>query len=506
MHRVDRDTADLSDPRPRSRRWSSGSGGSTSWSTTPAAWSGRSAGRSRRSRPTDWRAVVDANLTSAFLCTRAVVPGMKAAGAGRIVNISSGAGRSVSLTGIQAYASAKAGQIGFTRQMAHELGPFGITVNCIAPGLRPLEPDDPEAVGELRRGRPAPARRADRAAPPRHARGHRQRRPLLRLGAAVLGHRPDDLASTVAAPSFDDGPRYRARARRLPLRSRRISRGPGAPRRHAAGRPTWVAGKLGGVRRPRRRERRPPGGAGRVARRAGRADDPGLRPLRRAAAGRPAAWTTPPFEPDVRDGARLRAAARRTTRARVMVVLRTAEAFLQQQGGLPLNVRFLIEGEEEVGSADLPAFLEAHRDELAADLVVSADGAMWRPDEPSISIAAKGLVGARPDGARRGLATCTRVATAAPSPNPIHALARAAGDPAPPGRRGRRRGLLRPGAAARRGRAGGDGAGAVRRGGLPPLGRRAGAARRARASRRSSGCGPGRRSRSTGSPAAARSP
>ena len=83
----------------------------------------------------DWRAIVDANLTSAFLCTRAVIPAMKAARAGSIVNISSGAGRSVSLTGIQAYASAKAGQIGFTRQMAHELGPFGITVNCIAPGF-----------------------------------------------------------------------------------------------------------------------------------------------------------------------------------------------------------------------------------------------------------------------------------------------------------------------------------------------------------------------------------
>jgi 3-oxoacyl-[acyl-carrier protein] reductase len=83
----------------------------------------------------DWREVVDANLTSTFVCTRAVVPGMKAAGHGRIVNISSGAGRSVSLTGIQAYASAKAGQIGFTRQTAHELGRFGITVNCIAPGF-----------------------------------------------------------------------------------------------------------------------------------------------------------------------------------------------------------------------------------------------------------------------------------------------------------------------------------------------------------------------------------
>jgi 3-oxoacyl-[acyl-carrier protein] reductase len=82
-----------------------------------------------------WAAVVDANLTSTFLCTRAVAPGMKQRGWGRIVNISSGAGRSVSLTGIQAYASSKAGQIGFTRQMAHELGPFGITVNCVAPGF-----------------------------------------------------------------------------------------------------------------------------------------------------------------------------------------------------------------------------------------------------------------------------------------------------------------------------------------------------------------------------------
>ena len=83
----------------------------------------------------DWHSVVDANLTGTFLMTRAVAPAMKQAGAGRIVNISSGAGRSVSLTGIQAYASAKAGQIGFTRQMAHELGPHGITVNCIAPGF-----------------------------------------------------------------------------------------------------------------------------------------------------------------------------------------------------------------------------------------------------------------------------------------------------------------------------------------------------------------------------------
>jgi 3-oxoacyl-[acyl-carrier protein] reductase len=83
----------------------------------------------------DWDAVVDANLRTTFNCTRAAARLMKAARYGRIVNVSSGAGRSVSLTGIQAYTSAKAGQIGFTRQMAHELGQHGITVNCIAPGF-----------------------------------------------------------------------------------------------------------------------------------------------------------------------------------------------------------------------------------------------------------------------------------------------------------------------------------------------------------------------------------
>jgi 3-oxoacyl-[acyl-carrier protein] reductase len=82
-----------------------------------------------------WDAVVDANLRTTMNCTRAAARSMKRRRYGRIVNISSGAGRSVSLTGIQAYASAKAAQIGFTRQLAHELGPHGITVNCIAPGF-----------------------------------------------------------------------------------------------------------------------------------------------------------------------------------------------------------------------------------------------------------------------------------------------------------------------------------------------------------------------------------
>lgn len=82
-----------------------------------------------------WQAILNVNLTGAFLMAQAVIPSMKAAGAGRIVTISSGAGISVSLTGIQAYAAAKAGEIGLTRQLAHELGQYGITVNSVAPGF-----------------------------------------------------------------------------------------------------------------------------------------------------------------------------------------------------------------------------------------------------------------------------------------------------------------------------------------------------------------------------------
>jgi 3-oxoacyl-[acyl-carrier protein] reductase len=82
-----------------------------------------------------WKVIFDVNLNGAFNFTRAAVPAMKAARWGRIINISSGAGLRFSLTGIQAYASAKAGLIGFTRQLGHELGSWGITANCVAPGF-----------------------------------------------------------------------------------------------------------------------------------------------------------------------------------------------------------------------------------------------------------------------------------------------------------------------------------------------------------------------------------
>lgn len=83
----------------------------------------------------EWQVLFDINVTGAFNCIQAVCPGMKAAGGGRIVNISSRAGLSVSLTGIQAYAAAKAALIGLTRQLAQEFGPSNITVNSVAPGF-----------------------------------------------------------------------------------------------------------------------------------------------------------------------------------------------------------------------------------------------------------------------------------------------------------------------------------------------------------------------------------
>lgn len=83
----------------------------------------------------DWQSIVAVNLEGAFHVAAAATPTFKERRHGRIVNVSSGAGLGVSLTGIQAYASAKAGLIGLTRQLAHELGPWNVTVNCIAPGF-----------------------------------------------------------------------------------------------------------------------------------------------------------------------------------------------------------------------------------------------------------------------------------------------------------------------------------------------------------------------------------
>jgi acetylornithine deacetylase/succinyl-diaminopimelate desuccinylase-like protein len=134
-----------------------------------------------------------------------------------------------------------------------------------------------------------------------------------------------------------------------------------------------------------------------------------------------AEWRTPPFELTVADG---RAYGRGATddKGPILVVLKTAQAYLRQFGALPLNVTFLFEGEEEIGSPSLPAFLREHAGQFAADLVISADGAQWRASEPSVSIASKGLVALdiHVTGAGRDLHSGRYGGTVQ---NPVHALA-----------------------------------------------------------------------------------
>ena len=102
-------------------------------------------------------------------------------------------------------------------------------------------------------------------------------------------------------------------------------------------------------------------------------------------------WITPPFQLTV-EGDVMRGRGATDDKGPVFVVLKTAQAFLRDEGRLPLNVKFLFEGEEEIGSPHLAQYVEAHAAELACDLVISADGAMWRPSEPSLSLMSKGLV------------------------------------------------------------------------------------------------------------------
>lgn len=103
-------------------------------------------------------------------------------------------------------------------------------------------------------------------------------------------------------------------------------------------------------------------------------------------------WLTPPFEPDIREG-RIYARGVSDDKGPMFLPIKAAEAFFATTGGLPINVKFLFEGEEEIGSPDLEGFLREHAAMLAADFVMSADGAMWRIDEPSVSISSRGLVG-----------------------------------------------------------------------------------------------------------------
>jgi NAD(P)-dependent dehydrogenase (short-subunit alcohol dehydrogenase family) len=96
----------------------------------------------------EWRRALDVNLTAAFLCIQAAVPAMKANRYGRVVNLSSTAGKSVSTLGGAHYTASKAGLLGLTRAAAKELGVHGITVNAVCPGLIDTELTREHATAE----------------------------------------------------------------------------------------------------------------------------------------------------------------------------------------------------------------------------------------------------------------------------------------------------------------------------------------------------------------------
>jgi NAD(P)-dependent dehydrogenase (short-subunit alcohol dehydrogenase family) len=104
----------------------------------------------------EWDAILALNLKSAYLCSRAVLPGMIARRGGRIVSLSSAAARSLTNFSAAHYAAAKAGILGFTRHLAYEVGQYGITVNAVAPGTtltarvrRARTPEDQARIASL---------------------------------------------------------------------------------------------------------------------------------------------------------------------------------------------------------------------------------------------------------------------------------------------------------------------------------------------------------------------
>ena len=130
-------------------------------------------------------------------------------------------------------------------------------------------------------------------------------------------------------------------------------------------------------------------------------------------------WTTPPFEPAVRDDA-VYARGASDNKGNLFVALMAIEALLKMDG-LPLNLKFLVEGQEEIGSPQLPPFIAANKDRFAADLVLSTDGGAGGADPPQVVIGCRGSTALQIDvrGASSDLHSGQYGGAVA---NPIHAL------------------------------------------------------------------------------------
>jgi acetylornithine deacetylase/succinyl-diaminopimelate desuccinylase-like protein len=133
-------------------------------------------------------------------------------------------------------------------------------------------------------------------------------------------------------------------------------------------------------------------------------------------------WQSPPFAPTIREG-KLYARGVSDDKGPMLIPIKVFESYFATLGALPVNVKCMFEGEEEIGSPSLDAFIGGHRDLLAAHVVLSADGAMWRIDEPSLTVSSRGLAGLELTltGAAKDLHSGRHGGAVA---NPLHAMAR----------------------------------------------------------------------------------
>ncbi|XKE94168.1 dipeptidase [Metaplanococcus flavidus] len=107
-------------------------------------------------------------------------------------------------------------------------------------------------------------------------------------------------------------------------------------------------------------------------------------------------WESPPFEPQVRDN-KLYARGASDDKGQTFMHIKAAEALLQLNGELPVNMKFIIEGEEEIGSPSLPAYVEKNKEALEADLIVISDTGMQGPGRPAVCYGLRGLAGIQID-------------------------------------------------------------------------------------------------------------
>ncbi|GIP57282.1 dipeptidase [Paenibacillus sp. FSL W8-0186] len=101
-------------------------------------------------------------------------------------------------------------------------------------------------------------------------------------------------------------------------------------------------------------------------------------------------WETPPFEPTIRDG-KLYARGATDDKGQLFLHIKAVEAILKEEKQLPVNIKFCIEGEEEIASPNLPPYLDEHKEKLAADVVLISDTALLEPGKPAICIGLRGL-------------------------------------------------------------------------------------------------------------------